>query len=73
MLQRRRIGNLREYLTVKQAAAFLGVSTKTLRNWDQAGSFKPRRHPINGFRLYRRDELQALLEKAARVTRGGRQ
>ncbi len=72
MLPRRKLANLREYLTVKQAAAMLGVSTKTLRNWDRAGRFKPRRHPINGYRLYRKDELEGLLERAARVSRGAR-
>jgi excisionase family DNA binding protein len=71
MLQRRRLRSLGEYLTVKEAAALLGVSTKTLRNWDRAGKFKPRRHPVNGYRLYRNEELQALLEKAAGAMGGG--
>ena len=72
MLRRRRLRNLREYLTVKEAAALLGVSTKTLRNWDRAGKFRPGRHPINGYRLDRREELEAMLAKAAGSTNGGR-
>ena len=40
-------------LTVRQAAALLGVSAPTLRRWDASGHFKARRHPINGYRLYR--------------------
>lgn len=51
-----------EYLTVSQAAAFLGVSPWTLRNWDRAGKLKPRRHPKNGYRIYRQDDLTAVLE-----------
>src|SRR5262249_47190097 len=30
-----KLQNLRNYMTVKEAAAFLGVSPKTLRNWDR--------------------------------------
>jgi MerR family copper efflux transcriptional regulator len=50
-----------DYLTVQQAAAVLGVSPSTLRNWDRAGKLKARRNPMNGYRLYARDELQKLL------------
>jgi excisionase family DNA binding protein len=71
MLKRPRIMNLGEYLTVKEAASLLGVSTKTLRNWDRSGKLKPRRHPVNGYRLYRSEELHALLEKAAGAPDGG--
>lgn len=35
------------YLTVKQAAAYLGVAPDTLRNWDRAGKLTPCRHPVN--------------------------
>jgi len=52
-----------EYLTVKQAAQLLGVSPDTLRNWDRAGKFTPSRHPINGYRLYRRSDLDRLLQE----------
>jgi DNA-binding transcriptional MerR regulator len=55
-----------EYLTVKAAAAFLGVCSSTLRNWDRAGKLKPHRHPMNRYRLYRRAELEAVLHRAAR-------
>jgi excisionase family DNA binding protein len=48
---------LEEFLTVNQAAAYLGVSASTLRNWDRAKKLKAKRHPINGYRLYRRHEL----------------
>ncbi len=60
---RRQIERLDEYLTVSQAAEFLGVSPSTLRNWDKAGKVKASRHPVNGYRLYRREELQKLMEQ----------
>jgi PAS domain S-box-containing protein len=55
-------GGFGEYLTVGEAADFLGVSPWTLRNWDKAGKLKPRRHPKNGYRIYRHEDLQAVLE-----------
>lgn len=55
--------SLGKYLTVGEAAITLGVSRSTLRNWDKAGKLKPYRHPINGYRLYNRDELDALLKE----------
>jgi hypothetical protein len=54
-----------EYLTVSEAAAFLGVSPWTLRNWDKAGRLKPTRHPKNGYRIYRHEDLAAVLKSAA--------
>lgn len=51
------------YLTVGEAAATLGVSRSTLRNWDRAGKLKPYRHPVNGYRLYSRHELETLLQE----------
>ena len=55
--------NLRDYLTVSEAAEYLGVSASTLRNWDRAGKVRATRHPVNGYRLYRKEELANLLEK----------
>ncbi len=53
--------NIRDYLKIKDAAAFLGVSVNTLRNWERAGKLATYRHPINGFRLYKKTDLEALL------------
>jgi PAS domain S-box-containing protein len=52
---------LGQYLTVSQAAHLLGVSPWTLRNWDKAGRLKPMRHPKNGYRIYRQEQLTGLL------------
>ena len=53
--------SLSHFLTVGQAAEQLGVARSTLRNWDKAGKLRPYRHPVNGYRLYRREELEQLL------------
>ena len=55
--------NLRDYLTVSEAAQYLGVSASTLRNWDRAGKVRATRHPVNGYRLYRKEDLSSLLER----------
>lgn len=62
--------NLRDYLRIKEAAQFLGVSPSTLRNWERSGKLTARRHPINRYRLYRRSELERLLRELERATHG---
>jgi len=52
---------LRKFITIKEAAELIGVSPLTLRRWDNAGRFTPRRHPINRYRLYDRKELSKIL------------
>lgn len=52
------------YLRIKEAAEYLGVSPNTLRNWGRNGKLAERRHPINRYRLYAKQELDALLSEA---------
>ena len=52
---------MQDYMRVGEAAAFLGISPNTLRNWGNAGKILTYRHPINGYRLYKKSELEALL------------
>lgn len=59
--------NFQDYLRIKEAATFLGVSRDTLRNWERYGKLIPYRHPVNGYRLYRRQELEALLAEVQKV------
>lgn len=50
-------------LTIKMAAALLGVSEQTLRRWDKAGKFRAKRHPMNGYRLYPREVVVELRQR----------
>lgn len=53
--------NMGDYMMIKEAARFLGVTANTLRNWEKAGKFKTYRHPINQYRLYKKEDLEKLL------------
>jgi excisionase family DNA binding protein len=59
--------NFKEYLTVQQAADLLGVCILTLYRWDTSGKLSPKRHPINGYRLYKRSDLVKLLTKVSKT------
>lgn len=50
-----------KFITIKQAAKILGVSSLTLRNWDNSGKFPAGRHPISNYRVYKVSDLEALL------------
>lgn len=58
--------NLNDYVTVKGAAEILGVCPMTLRRWDEDNKLKPYRHPMNGYRLYKKSELQNILKTLSR-------
>ncbi len=51
----------KKFLNIKQAARVLGVSTLTLRNWDNSGKFPAGRHPISNYRVYDVKDLENLL------------
>lgn len=61
--------NFKDFLTIKEAAVFLGVTTATLRNWDRCGKVVSTRHPVNSYRLYRKFDLEKLL-KALETKKG---
>ena len=52
-----------KYLTIKQAAVMLGVSPLTLRNWDKKGQLVAYRHPVNNYRVYKKEEIDNLLSR----------
>lgn len=54
--------NIKDYVTIKEAAELLGVDKTTLRRWDKAGKLKPYRHPLNYYRLYKKSDLEAILK-----------
>ena len=53
--------NLQNLMTVTKAAKYIGVTPLTLRNWDKQGKLKAVRNPINGYRVYDKDELDKFL------------
>jgi DNA (cytosine-5)-methyltransferase 1 len=59
----------KNYLTIKEASDFLGLSAQTLRNWEKNGKLKTFRHPSNGYRLY----PIPLLEKILKTTKKHRE
>jgi DNA (cytosine-5)-methyltransferase 1 len=57
------MSNLKGFLTVKQAAAFLGVAPNTIRNWDRDRRIPVYRHPISNYRLIKKTDLEELLRQ----------
>jgi DNA-binding transcriptional MerR regulator len=51
-----------EFVLVKKAAELLGVCPNTIRAWGAEGKLSEHRHPINGYRMYKRDDIDRLLE-----------
>jgi excisionase family DNA binding protein len=54
---------LDEYLTVSQAAEFLGIPVYTLRNWVEKGKLPAHRNPMNNYRLLKKTDLDDLLRQ----------
>lgn len=51
-----------DFLRVKEAAALLGVSPNTIRNWGRDEKLPEYRHPVNNYRLYKKRDLEKLLK-----------
>jgi DNA (cytosine-5)-methyltransferase 1 len=51
-----------KWISIGQAAKFVGVSRDTLRRWEKKGKLKPFRSPTNR-RYYTKNQLQQLMEK----------
>ena len=54
---------LSEYVKIAEAALILGVSQNTLRAWAASGKVPVTRNPVNGYRLFRRSDLEQLLRE----------
>lgn len=52
-----------EYLTISETAKLLNKSTKTLRRWDEEGKLSAVREPMSNYRVYRKDDVQALFSE----------
>lgn len=47
-----------DFLTIGDAAEYIGISRQTLRRWDEEGRLKAVRQPGNNYRRYRRADLE---------------
>lgn len=61
---------LSEYVMTAEASRILGVAQNTLRSWAEEGKIPMHRNPANGYRLFKRKDLEAFLqgiERSAKV------
>jgi excisionase family DNA binding protein len=59
------VPKLSEYVKVAEAAEILGVSSGTIRTWAADGKIPMHRNPANGYRLFKREELEKFLKRIA--------
>ncbi|KLU05502.1 transcriptional control [Rhodopirellula islandica] len=57
---------LSEYVKTAEAAEILGVAQNTLRKWAERGVIPMHRNPANGYRLFKRRDLDDFLKKTAK-------
>jgi excisionase family DNA binding protein len=60
------VPKLSEYVKVAEAAEILGVSLVTVRTWAADGKISMHRNPANGYRLFKKSDLERFLKKAAK-------
>ncbi|MCF8713772.1 DNA (cytosine-5-)-methyltransferase [Joostella atrarenae] len=53
---------IKDYYSLSEAAEILGKSKETLRRWDRCGKLNAFREPISEYRVYRMDDINALIE-----------
>ncbi len=57
---------LTDYLQTAEAAEYLGVHHNTLRKWAARDDIPMHRNPANGYRLFKRSDLDVFLKKIAK-------
>jgi excisionase family DNA binding protein len=62
---------LSEYVMVAEAAKILGVSQGTIRAWAEEGKIPMHKNPANGYRLFRRADLDEFLRIVAKPAQTG--
>ncbi|MDE0535564.1 DNA (cytosine-5-)-methyltransferase [Tenacibaculum sp. L6] len=50
------------YYSISEAADVLGKSKETLRRWDREGKLNAVREPMSNYRVYKKEEINALIE-----------
>ena len=54
---------LNEYIKTAEASEILGVAQNTLRKWAKQGKIPMSRNPANGYRLFKRSDLEKFLQQ----------
>ena len=57
---------LKDYLQTAEAAGYLGVAQNTIRKWAARGDIPMHRNPANGYRLFKKADLDRFLRKASK-------
>jgi MerR family transcriptional regulator, copper efflux regulator len=53
----------KKYLSVNEVSQIFGVTPLTVRNWDKKGALVAYRNPVNNYRLYKIEDVEALMRK----------
>ena len=56
----------KKYLLVTEVARLLGVTPLTIRNWDAKGKLIAYRNPVNNYRMYKVEDVEALIRQIER-------
>jgi len=48
---------------VQEVARVLGVTPLTIRNWDSKGKLVAYRNPLNNYRMYKTEDVEALIRQ----------
>lgn len=56
---------LTDYVKTAEAAEILGVAQNTLRKWAEEGQIPMQRNPANGYRLFKRSDLESFLTRTS--------
>ena len=63
---------LDKYIKIAEAAEILGISQNTLRKWADEGRIAVQVNPANGYRMFRREDLERFLKDAAKPVKPAR-
>ena len=53
----------KKYMSVQDVARLLGVTPLTVRNWDTKGKLVAYRNPLNNYRMYKVEDVEALIRQ----------